>query len=70
MVNFYPEFINCTNPDNATLEQVAGTMVPRISLMTVINLFFHTHADHIEHIKLAAGVDHVGIGSDFDGIDK
>ena len=26
--------------------------------------------DHIEHIKLVAGVDHVGIGSDFDGIEK
>ncbi len=25
-------------------------------------------ADHIEHIRAVAGVDHVGIGSDFDGI--
>ena len=25
-------------------------------------------ADHIEHIRQVAGVDHVGIGSDFDGI--
>ena len=25
-------------------------------------------ADHIEHIRQTAGVDHVGIGSDFDGI--
>ena len=25
-------------------------------------------ADHIEHIKQVAGIDHVGIGSDFDGI--
>jgi len=25
-------------------------------------------ADHIEHIRKAAGVDHVGLGSDFDGI--
>jgi membrane dipeptidase len=25
-------------------------------------------ADHIDHIKRVAGVDHVGIGSDFDGI--
>jgi membrane dipeptidase len=25
-------------------------------------------ADHIEHIRRTAGVDHVGIGSDFDGI--
>ncbi|HEY8106610.1 MAG TPA: dipeptidase [Gemmatimonadales bacterium] len=26
-------------------------------------------ADHIEHLRDATGVDHVGIGSDFDGID-
>jgi membrane dipeptidase len=26
-------------------------------------------ADHVEHIVKVAGVDHVGIGSDFDGID-
>jgi membrane dipeptidase len=27
-------------------------------------------ADHIEHVKRVAGVDHVGIGSDFDGTDN
>ena len=27
-------------------------------------------ADHIEHIARVAGVDHVGIGSDFDGVGK
>ncbi len=27
-------------------------------------------ADHIEHIVKTAGVDHVGIGSDFDGVDE
>jgi len=26
-------------------------------------------ADHIEHVRKVAGADHVGIGSDFDGID-
>src|SRR5580704_13528057 len=25
-------------------------------------------ADHVEHIRQVAGVDHVGLGSDFDGI--
>jgi membrane dipeptidase len=25
-------------------------------------------ADHIDHIRDVAGVDHVGLGSDFDGI--
>jgi membrane dipeptidase len=28
----------------------------------------HTAVDHIEHIIKVAGIDHVGIGSDFDGI--
>ncbi|MGA9341584.1 MAG: membrane dipeptidase, partial [Rhodanobacteraceae bacterium] len=26
-------------------------------------------ADHVEHVRDIAGIDHVGIGSDFDGID-
>jgi membrane dipeptidase len=27
-------------------------------------------ADHVEHVRRVAGVDHVGIGSDFDGIEE
>jgi membrane dipeptidase len=27
-------------------------------------------ADHIEHVIRVAGIDHVGLGSDFDGISK
>ncbi|MGQ0646570.1 MAG: dipeptidase [Gemmatimonadaceae bacterium] len=27
-------------------------------------------ADHIDHVRKVAGVDHVGIGSDFDGVDE
>ena len=30
----------------------------------------HDVVDHIEHIIKVAGIDHVGIGSDFDGIDS
>ena len=26
-------------------------------------------ADHIDHIRKVAGIDHVGLGGDFDGID-
>jgi membrane dipeptidase len=26
-------------------------------------------ADHVEHVRQVAGIDHVGIGSDFDGIE-
>ena len=30
----------------------------------------HTVVDHIEHIIKVAGVEHVGLGSDFDGINS
>src|SRR5262249_22783536 len=30
----------------------------------------HTVVDHIDHIIKVAGVDHVGLGSDFDGITR
>jgi membrane dipeptidase len=30
----------------------------------------HDVADHIEHVIKVAGIDHVGLGSDFDGIDS
>jgi len=31
---------------------------------------FHVLIDHIDHIAKVAGVDHVGLGSDFDGVDS
>lgn len=30
----------------------------------------HTIVDHIDHIVQVAGIDHVGLGSDFDGVSK
>ncbi|WP_294393489.1 dipeptidase [uncultured Sphingomonas sp.] len=35
---------------------------PKVTLSTV--------ADHIDHVAKVAGVDHVGIGSDFDGVEN
>jgi membrane dipeptidase len=43
-----------------TAEWLGANPVPRATLAQV--------ADHIEHVRDIAGVDHVGIGSDFDGI--
>jgi membrane dipeptidase len=40
---------------------VAGHPRPAVTLAEV--------ADHVEHVREVAGVDHVGIGSDFDGVD-
>jgi membrane dipeptidase len=38
----------------------AANPAPRATLIQV--------ADHIDHLKAVAGIDHVGLGSDFDGI--
>ncbi|HKH46789.1 MAG TPA: dipeptidase [Thermoanaerobaculia bacterium] len=51
------------NPDTVKAELDAWTKAhpgPRATLSQV--------ADHIEHVRQVAGIDHVGIGSDFDGI--
>ena len=39
----------------------AGHPRPRVTLAEV--------ADHVEHVREVAGVDHVGIGGDYDGVD-
>jgi membrane dipeptidase len=46
----------------ARKEWVQANPSPRASLAQV--------ADHVEHLREVAGVDHVGIGSDFDGTDQ
>jgi membrane dipeptidase len=38
----------------------AANITPRASLLQV--------ADHVDHIKKVAGIDHIGLGGDFDGI--
>jgi len=55
MVTFVPAFIS----DAVRTFDGSGDP-PRATLADV--------ADHIEHIRNVAGIDHVGIGSDFDGI--
>lgn len=59
MVNFNPDFVSCveTGADNGIPEFYP----PNSTLSHVV--------DHIMHIGSVAGFDHVGIGSDFDGID-
>jgi len=55
MINFYPTFIVPT-------AELAKDKNARGSLNTVV--------DHIEHVIQVAGIDHVGLGGDFDGIGK
>jgi membrane dipeptidase len=62
MVTFVPSFINAEVKAFGELpaEQRQGRQEPRATLSDV--------ADHIEHVRDVAGIDHVGIGGDFDGI--
>ena len=36
----------------------------------IFSAFTHRNTDHIDYIRKVAGVKHVGVGSDFDGIDR
>src|SRR5919108_2645895 len=46
--------------DNDRIEREWAAKIPRPPLKSLI--------DHIDHIAKVAGVDHVGLGSDFDGV--
>ena len=48
--------------DQVRRELMAVSPLPRATLGQV--------ADHIEHVREVAGVDHVGLGGDFDGTDQ
>jgi membrane dipeptidase len=62
MVTFVPGFISQAVADfNARPEaERKGQTAPRATLSQV--------ADHIDHIRKVAGIDHIGLGGDFDGI--
>lgn len=62
MITFVPSFINDEVRLWGTLSDAerAGRQTPRASMDDVIR--------HIEHVRDVAGIDHVGLGSDFDGI--
>ena len=55
------ELNNNTDAVNKAMDEWRKTnQAPRASLIQV--------ADHIDHLKKIAGIDHIGIGGDFDGI--
>ncbi len=61
MITFVPGFTSQAIIDWNRLPAAQRTgPAPRATIAQV--------ADHIEHVKRVAGVDHVGIGGDFDGI--
>jgi len=59
MVNFSPDFVSCTaNPSNKN--GMPDFYPPNSTLLHVVK--------HIRHIGELIGYEHVGLGSDFDGI--
>ncbi|KAF2809897.1 uncharacterized protein BDZ99DRAFT_387054 [Mytilinidion resinicola] len=58
MVNFSPDFISCVPGDSWT--GLPDLYTPNVTLHQVVR--------HIMHIGALIGYDHVGFGSDFDGI--
>jgi membrane dipeptidase len=83
MVTFVPSFVNQPLADwYAKVESARDSLLAAGADEDVVRLAYRQYredfppppstlrdvADHIEHVRRIAGVDHVGIGSDFDGI--
>jgi membrane dipeptidase len=84
MVTFVPGFVSTTVAEYSKREterQTAATAESKgdASAVKTIMDAWHTAnpaphatikdvADHIDHVKAVAGIDHIGLGSDFDGI--
>src|SRR5262245_27927343 len=62
MVTFVPGFISQAVADFDARPEAErkGMTAPRATISQV--------ADHIDHIRKVAGIDHIGLGGDFDGI--
>ena len=72
MVTFVPPFLS---PDVKrwsasfdSVQRVKGDTAAWLAAHPEVRATLGQVADHIEHIRNVAGIDHVGIGSDFDGI--
>lgn len=85
MVTFVPGFISTAIGEHdraarARLREIRSTTSDSAEVRRLMNEWRSAHprpqatikdvADHIDHVRQVAGVDHVGIGSDFDGIDE
>ena len=64
MVTFVPSFSSqeVANYGKTDAEYQKTHAAPRATVQNV--------ADHIDHIKKVAGIDHIGLGGDFDGIES
>jgi membrane dipeptidase len=62
MVTFVPEFLSEEVREHAALPQEERRRIPAPKATMA------QAADHIDHIRKVAGINHIGLGSDFDGI--
>ena len=84
MVPVVPSFVSRAIHDSEAsysrqLDSLTAGVTDSLQRRTIRDQFRSTHpmphatvkdvADHIEHVRDVAGIDHVGIGSDFDGIE-
>lgn len=69
MVTFLPAYVSQAAADDRELRrQAKGKRAPGIAARPPPRATLAQVADHVEHIRRVAGVDHVGIGGDFDGM--
>lgn len=85
MINFYSGFIMPEGAEAGRLflaeyREMKKQIKDDAQIEKMVKEWFQTHpiprgtvhhvVDHIEHVIKVAGIDHVGIGSDFDGVPK
>ena len=67
MVTVVPAFTTCNESNLGTAADVAGKINFCFSSLSY-NLSF-IYSAHINHVRNIAGIDSVGLGADYDGID-
>jgi len=82
MINFFSSFVvpGAAAKITAKTKEIAETVKDKAEAEKQLNAWIaenpdlygtvNTVVDHIEHVIRVAGIDHVGIGSDFDGITR
>ena len=71
-INFYPVFLDVRFNDvisGSGIVETGDDIELRTRLQALPRPSYKLIADHIDHVVSLVGVDHVGIGSDFDGIE-
>ncbi len=71
MVTFLPAYVSQAAADDRESRRKAkqsGKPAPELAARPPPRATLAQVADHVEHIRRVAGVDHVGIGGDFDGM--